>query len=391
MKKKWIALIVIMIVVMCVGCGEKKTNSSEEYDINVWEKGVANICKSENGYYAVSGEFIYTIENEGIYPLCNKADCDHKNKECNAYLRKVCEQTIWYDGEHIYAVASEKSGKFSVYEINADGSGSSRICDVFQTTGGVAGYSISCAYKDNYIYYDLELPTAEDARTGQYSGRLYRLRLESGAEPELIYESSDDKKKISTSVGRLYFYGDDLYTVVLKYENSGDGRWCELYRYSTKEDTFEMVLDRFMSHYFMKDDILYYTSEDGIHKYAFDGSVDELLVENPEFCGVAIFDGTYMYVDDEWYQCQQEKHSDKKNIYVLDLSGNIIKKITTDWEMEVLYGDGESIVETRKDPVNTENGSWFVDNFYFYDKAQIITDQDEWTCIEQKAIEDLQQ
>ena len=71
--------------------------------------------------------------------------------------------------------------------------------------------------------------------------------------------------------------------------------------------------------------------------------------------------------------------------------GNIIKKITTDWEMEVLYGDGESIVETRKDPVNTENGSWFVDNFYFYDKAQIITDQDEWTCIEQKAIEDLQQ
>ena len=40
--------------------------------------------------------------------------------------------------------------------------------------------------------------------------------------------------------------------------------------------------------------------------------------------------------------------------------------------------------------VNENDSSWRVRQFYFYDKSQIRTEQDEWICIEQKEVSDLE-
>ena len=115
-------------------------------------------------------------------------------------------------------------------------------------------------------------------------------------------------------------------------------------------------------------------------------NTDEIFNENPVFCDDMYFDGKYIYLTDVWYQQQQDEHSDKKNIYVLDINGNQIKTISVDWTSWILFGDGNKIVVRDYYATNTDGESGGVDQYYFYDKSQIETEQDEWTCVEIKQI-----
>ena len=93
------------------------------------------------------------------------------------------------------------------------------------------------------------------------------------------------------------------------------------------------------------------------------------------------FDGTYIYLDDSWYQAAQEEHSDKVNIYILDLEGKLCKKLSLDWGSDILYGDGNSLVV--KNVYNPKEGSPYATSKYsFYDKGQIENGGEEWTYIE---------
>ena len=386
MKRKNIFIIISIITMLFFSaCAEKeqgpKKDTITDNNQNVWNFDMARICQSENGYYIFSGEFLYTLDGEEVLPLCNKAECNHTNTECNAYLRNAFESTIGYDGKNIYAAGSDGDGKFSIYKFNPDGSGSEKICAVFQTTG-MAAYSISCYYQGEYLYYRLALQNKKDAEIGRENEKLYRIQLESGAEPELIYENLDEN--VSTYLGRMYFYKNDLYITVQKYETDGEKNTCALYRYETKSNQFEIVLDRFVSQFFILEDVLYYTSMDGIHKCRLDGTMDEVFYENPEFCDDLYYDGTYLYLSDTWFQMQQEEHSNTQSIYVLDLEGNLQKVIAIDWGCTILYGDQENLVIQNKYEQNTDTESYFVNQYYFYDKEQLKTDGNEWKSIEIK-------
>ena len=281
---------------LCVGCGEKKTdglNSSNEFNINAWQRVGDQVCRADDGYYIFCEDFLYTTDGTDTVPLCNKADCNHKNKDCNAYLSGAQEQTVWYDGKHIYAVGKKGGNTYSVYEINKDGSGSKKLCNLFQASG-YGGTGIMCSYKDGYIYYRMSLQDIEDIKIGRITNKIYRTRLESGAEPELIYENQEDEKTM-TVTGAMYFYGDDMYVTISTYSmDSGNMNTAQLYRYSTKENKLELFLDRYVGNFFIEADVLYYTSSDGIHKYSLNGETDEMFCKNPMFSEELYFDGEYI-------------------------------------------------------------------------------------------------
>lgn len=388
MKKWWVLLLCISMVFGVFGCSSQNEigGQSNQYNSNAWEKGMANICRNENGYYAFCGELLYTIEDQKAYPLCNKADCEHDSVECNAYLKKVQPQTIWYDGKSIYAVGMVKVGTYSIYRINKDGSGNEKVCDLFQTTG-MASFSIDCYFNDGYAYYVLTLRSANDVAKGNYSEKLYRIKLEANAEPELLYEKMDGIG--SNALGRCIFYKDDLYILEIAYSEDEKTTWM-LYKYSMKENKIEPFLERYMVQYFIQDDYLYYTGSNGIYKYSLDGSNEEVLFESTEFNGDMVYDGEYIYADDMRYQMSQEAHSDVVNICVLDLDGNVLKKTSIDYNCLLFYGDGTDIIAENKYSVNTADEVCFVDKIYFYDKSQINTDQDEWSYMEQKEASDLE-
>lgn len=389
MKKWWVLLLCISMVFGVFGCSSQNEigGQSNQYDSNAWEKGVANICRNENGYYAFCGELLYTIEDKKAYPLCNKADCEHDSVECNAYLKKVQPQTVWYDGTSIYAVGMGKVGTYSIYRINKDGSGNEKVCDLFQTIGK-ASFSILCYFNDGYAYYVLTLRSADDVAKGNYSEKLYRIKLEANAEPELLYEKMDGVE--TNTLGRCIFDEDDLYITEITYSENGDPS-CVLYKYSIKENKIEPFMEKYMAYYFINEGYLYYTAEDGIYKSSLTEPDDEeLIFETSEFNGAMVYDGEYIYVDDMAYQMSQEEHSDVVNICVLDLNGNIQKKTSVDYNCLLFYGDGTDIIAENKYPVNTADEVCFVDKIYFYDKSQINTDQDEWSYMEQKEASDLE-
>ena len=380
MKKMLSFITMVMFLVICSSCSGTKENvvTDTSYDINMWPKWSADICRNKTGYYIAGESFIYTMENGTIMALCNKADCTHNDKNCNAYLENIQKQTIWYDGNKLYVVAGEIRGAYYVYEIETDGSGSKKICELFQTAG-IKSFGITCNYKDGYAYYILDLQTTSDITRGIYSQKLYRLKLEADAEPELLYENED--KSVSTSFGRCYFYEDDMYVVVNKRTASGNGSTSVLYRYSIKEDVMAPFLDKFVYYYFVTKNTLYYTTDDGIHQYILDKNEDALFYEDPAFSSAMYFDGTYIYLDDSWYQAAQEEHSDKVNIYILNLEGKLCKKLSLDWGSDILYGDGNSLVV--KNVYNPKEGSPYATSKYsFYDKGQIENGGEEWTYIE---------
>lgn len=379
MKKACFLICMIFFIFVCGACKAVTKNTTEKnYDINMWTKGNADICRSENGYYVAGENFIYTIENGTVMALCNKADCAHADKNCNAYLNNIQSQTIWYDGSKLFVVAGEVGGKYYIYELETDGSGSKKVCELFQTTG-VKSFALECSYKEGYAYYVLELQTTSDITRGVYSQRLYRTKLEVGANPELIYENED--KSVSTSLGRCYFYENDMYVVINKRTTSGEKNSSALYRYSIKTNTIELFLDKYVSYYFVTDDILYYTTSDGIHKYNLNDKTDTIFYEEPVFCSSMCFDGKYIYLSDEWYWMTQEEHTDKVNIYILNLDGKLCKILSLDWGSNIFYGDGSCLVV--KNIYDPQGGSPYSTSKYsFYDKEQIENGGEEWTSVE---------
>ena len=389
MKKK-VCMLCLAIVLLCsiFGCTKEQNVSEEnEYNINAWERGVSNICRSEQGYYAISADFLYVIdENKNATPLCNKADCDHMNVDCNAYVKNALTQTVWYDGNNIYVVAGMKAGKYALYKMNADGSGNEKICDLFQSIGA-RGISVITYFYKNYMYYTAALQTAEEALTGRMNPKLYRVELRQGAESELIYEFEEGS---NASIGRCifnedseYIDEDNMYIVLIKYTDTGEDNSSALYRYSLTENKLEIVIDHFVSNYFMKDDMIYYTSTDGIHKYDIKEKTDEIFYEDPRFCSTMIFDGKYIYLDDSWYQSYiADSEVENDTIFALDLSGNVVQEISVPEHGMELYWDGSEIIERELKLVNEENRSYNTEVFHFFDKSQIGNGANEWTELE---------
>lgn len=72
-----------MVIVSSLGCAGKNrevSSSSNDYDINAWERVGDHVCRAEEGYYIFCDDFLYTTDSTDVIPLCNKADCNHKIK-----------------------------------------------------------------------------------------------------------------------------------------------------------------------------------------------------------------------------------------------------------------------------------------------------------------------
>ena len=376
-------LVVILMAVPACHSAEKETVVSG-FDLNAWMKGISNICRGENGYYAISDDqnMIYTIDDEEgtAVPLCSKAECTHDTEDCNAYLgRSVLGWTIWYDGTHLYVVAARAATCY-LYEISLDGSGSREICALFKTTGASA-YGLSPYYYDGYLYYAQMLQSATDVANGIYAQKLYRIRIENNAKPELICENTENVDSVSSNIGRCFFYEDLMYFVLSCYANDGSSEATTLYRYHTKEDKLEKLGERYMAYYCVVDDVLYYTAENGIHQYNLNDGTEVMFYEDPALVSELIYDGQYFYASDKGYiRATEEESPDFYTMYVIDREGDLVDTIAIDWTWSFFYGDGNNLVaKGRRDLLEKEQSAT---QFYFYDKRQIGTDQDEWKMVE---------
>lgn len=370
-----------------VGQGAEQTNqenassdSSETpaypYDTSQWEKGIADICRNEDGYYAAISDFIYYIDSErNVRALCNKADCSHDDAECNAYLLKTQPGSIWYNGNKIYAVATSHKGGYGLYQIEPDGSGMKELSKLFQAGSGA---SVSTYYDDDAMYCRCEILSAADMQRGTFSDKLYRVELKEGAKPELLYENPDGSKNVDTGVGVVCFLDDDAYVPILQFPRDGSGWESKLYRYDKTEDKMEVFLEDSPANMCIQGEWMYYQWGNTFCRSRVDGNEKTVLFEDEKLASSRIyFDGTYFYLSDSGYW---EERPANYTLSILKEDGTVVDQISFDSRWSFLCGDGEELVWELID-TNPE-GVGFLTTYYFYDKDQIGTGKADMESVE---------
>lgn len=127
MKKRWIVwLVLILILVGCKKQDDTKQSEGEEismgdYFINV-ESGTYLLKWNQDE--AACTPYFYDKKSKVTTPLCNKANCEHKDSECNAHLLSTdgeyrLKQMLYYRGE-LY-LAYEGMIRFRIAKAQKDG------------------------------------------------------------------------------------------------------------------------------------------------------------------------------------------------------------------------------------------------------------------------------
>ena len=86
-----------------------------------------NVAKGADGYYFIGKDhFIYYFDSESqeIIALCGKADCNHNNSQCNAFIEPLTylPSSIYYHNGYLYLL-KDVAGNAILEQFNEDGSG----------------------------------------------------------------------------------------------------------------------------------------------------------------------------------------------------------------------------------------------------------------------------
>lgn len=107
--------------------------TSEDDSQSYWGATSHNIARGEAGYYYMNLNYImyFDEETKTSFPLCGKAECSHKDENCNAFLSvgKYILHTIYYYRNYLY-IQAHHNGAIYLERVNADGSGRLEICQL---------------------------------------------------------------------------------------------------------------------------------------------------------------------------------------------------------------------------------------------------------------------
>lgn len=165
--------LLIMMCLMLVGCQSSKEKSEtaqtsqqkENLILKDWKYLSQNGDANEKGYYFIkTGEesahlAYYDYETEQEVYLCNKPECQHKDKTCTAYLDDDAASELFVYQEHLYLIETMGSIMNTLGENQASGSklvqmdldGQNRK-DIYQLNNDYAFESGSFIVGDGYLY-----------------------------------------------------------------------------------------------------------------------------------------------------------------------------------------------------------------------------------------------
>lgn len=237
-------------------------------------EGYYDVGVSENGYYFWEHPKIGHIqrlmfldrESGKIVPLCNKPDCTHEDKDCNAYFNQLhleedgLEKAYlqYYEGS-LYAVGCDAEDYATLYRIHADGSEWESCIRLYRTDYSSTGmWSTPMVFVDDGRVYFVN--------TDQKHQQLQCIALE-GGDAEVIFDGGEDAEAVNAyrlkkADGYLYYqaitYLDD------SYQNYHGG----LYQYDASTGQSRMVKEGLVGPYSVRDGQVYYVSTEGLCRYS---------------------------------------------------------------------------------------------------------------------------
>ena len=391
MKRKSVlgALAVMMLLSACAGetqtQQEEKTGQTEQQEeetitiADYQEKNHTDcstpFAEDSEGYYFYNGDterLCYYEKNENIIvPLCSKTDCDHSGTDCNAYIGGMSSQTLTLAGDRLYYVA-QQGKEAAVFSTAADGTGGVEkavtLCEVYGDSYGVT----DGIFAKGYLYYvENEIDTEQDR---EYYN-LYRIKVESDATPELLYQEKDENCNYNI-VCYLKAEGDGIYFSNMV--SMEEGYYGQIQRYDTKNGTVEVVFsyedgNEYNGRYEVIGDDIYLLKVGGtVERYNCESKEKSVFYEDETGvetnCEIE-FDGNYFYLDN----CVEgfiKLNQRNRTINVRDTEGKLVETIALPGNSEEIYCafDNGIIYEQLE-----EGEDGVCDTVYYADKKQIGT------------------
>ena len=328
---------------------------------------------SDKGYYYWGRQgfyhYLYFMDRTTgkSVPLCNRPDCEHIGKECNAYFNNGetspdgieydTNLLFYYDG-YVYVLGHNGEGQQYLYKLSEDGSKKEQYMKLYKkelTQPGAEGYSAMystpevCIHK-GYVYYIIPRETVPT---------LYRIQLGTEMVEEVI--------KIDTERPNLYrmlAYGDFVFFQAGTYSEDYLKVDGGIFAYNITNGDIKLVKDDAISTYKLNGTNLYYSTGDGIYKKdMYDGTEKKIIsYEKRSVFSVA---GNYIYLEDGY----DLKVYDEKGEYILTVKEGEGQSVPS-----IYYGDSDYIFAKGSETVDGEKQSYI----FYLDVSEIANGTVVW-------------
>lgn len=181
MKKKKVLSVLLFSVMLLTACDKYQINEGQINNNNLFpdyeynqekEQGIyghSEMAVAENGYYYILSDilYFYNINSDINMPLCSKANCKHKDENCDAYVSAIdttnggtfeCNcmgYKVMYYNEHVYCIEVTKDRDYYLYQY--DSAFSNRQCVTRLASAKDELMAVidaqSCMISEGYLYY----------------------------------------------------------------------------------------------------------------------------------------------------------------------------------------------------------------------------------------------
>lgn len=352
-------LFVVFIICLC-GCDsdKEKSNYNENTTNNNQNTYIINEIENldynygDNGLYYFTGydNTVYTcgeLGNSGDYmlyvadlesgvqvPLCNKAECEHKNAKCNACICVSPERIVGIKvkDDGIYVVKNPFMigiGESGIYleKISFDGTSRKDLGYILKyevSNLGMSWHQSPLQMDEEYIYFMpimTETKVNEDSTIEERRLKIYRYKLDGTEESELIldeiisegmdyvaqynilddylyYNNKKESKRINLNTLNTEVITQDMF-FVSKYNNEGKILACDTkneevdyYVYDKNMNTRYSLLESGLKEEYI--DLLKKTDIDSLKYYIDDKYI--YIYEPSQINGTLIFDHEFKYL-----------------------------------------------------------------------------------------------
>ncbi len=373
-------LCVILICTIFTGCAAKNTNNINIDDQPYWNVFNHYITKGENGYYFISHNYLYFMQDNGKgIILCNNASCIHDSEECLAYLSiNYNSQQLYYYNNKLYVMYNDFKESNSCYliEIAADGSERKRLFEI-----GEASVKYGLTFHDNCVY----IYTRQGGVSGfKENTATIRARSLDGKKDKIIHSYTG----MGATIYALKSYGDKMY--FLQEEQIRDEKNQSasavfkrqgLYSYDYNKNKIEKEFDGELCDYAIDIDnhiIYYYVYNDGLYKKDLSkgdtGKLYEYEDGQTNICQVSC-DSSYVYLSNEMFYAAYHLNPKEYDLYVLDKSGKLLNTIPTDAALCTYFGDDIYMFSSGHEREDEQ------EKFRYIKKSEILSTK-KWTYVD---------
>ena len=301
-------------------------------------------------YYCSLLGYLYYSEkgNTEYITLCNKPDCTHSSKDCNAYIGTA--PIGYYDGKIYYEVWN------NINCMDMDGSNHKTVKTLYE------GYDNNFGFFHNGYYYYVITKGGCLGGIGNDDNNFYRVKVDDDSKPEIVL-TNDAILKISL----FTIDEDNIYIIAHIPENS---KFVSLYSYSTISKSWSELSDAFggPSAYYINDDTGYcYINNKGFYEIDIDTKqmkqMKTLEFENEGICS-ALYYPDYIYLI---HYTNEPFNFLNQILYIYDWDYNLIDSV----EFDKVYGTGGFVGDVDGYIIFTSN--FDVKPEYYIDKSEIGT------------------